>query len=149
MPTGRCVEGRYARTVVIRASFIRQGRNSRPPSERTSERRRIYFAAARAPQTGDVLMVDGRDNFRTGATHPRRGKCMVICPLNASPETTTELSMGTFCVTRSNPTHQLTDPTQPNKWKNLDKTRPNPIQLTKLTAWCDQMLSDRALNVLT
>ena len=25
-----------------------------------------------------------------------------------------ELSMGQFCVTRSNPTHQLTDPTQPN-----------------------------------
>ena len=32
-----------------------------------------------------------------------------------------ELSMGPFCVTRSNPTHQLTDPTQPN-----------PIQLTNL-----------------
>jgi len=30
-----------------------------------------------------------------------------------------ELSMGLLCVTRSNPTHQLTDP-----------TRPNPIQLT-------------------
>ena len=26
----------------------------------------------------------------------------------------TELSMGPFCVTRSNPTYQLTDPTQPN-----------------------------------
>ena len=25
-----------------------------------------------------------------------------------------ELSMGPFCVTQSNPTHQLTDPTQPN-----------------------------------
>ena len=25
-----------------------------------------------------------------------------------------ELSMGPFCVTRPNPTHQLTDPTQPN-----------------------------------
>ena len=32
-----------------------------------------------------------------------------------------ELSMGPFCVTRSNPTHY--------KWKNLDPTRPNPIQL--------------------
>jgi len=38
-----------------------------------------------------------------------------------------ELSMGSFCVTRSNPTHQMTDPTQPNsyKWKNLDPTQPN------------------------
>ena len=45
-----------------------------------------------------------------------------------------ELSTGPFCVTRSNPTHQLTDPKSPNpthyKWKNLDPTRPNPIQLT-------------------
>ena len=29
-----------------------------------------------------------------------------------------ELSMGPFCVTRSNPTHQLTDPTQPNTTNN-------------------------------
>jgi len=40
-----------------------------------------------------------------------------------------ELSMGPFCVTQSNPTHQLTDTTN-YKWKNLDPTRPNPIQLT-------------------
>jgi len=26
-----------------------------------------------------------------------------------------ELSMGPLCVTRSNPTHQLTDPTEPTK----------------------------------
>ena len=39
-----------------------------------------------------------------------------------------ELSMGPFCVTRSNPTHY--------KWKNLDPTRPNPIQLAmELTVW--------------
>ena len=39
-----------------------------------------------------------------------------------------------FCMTRSNPTHQLIYPTRPNpthyKWKNLDATRPNPMQLT-------------------
>jgi len=29
-----------------------------------------------------------------------------------------ELSMGPFCVTLSNPTHPLTDPTQPNPWVN-------------------------------
>ena len=47
-----------------------------------------------------------------------------------------ELSMGPFYVIRSNPTHQLTDPTQPTiyKWKILDPTRLNPIQLImKLT----------------
>ena len=51
-------------------------------------------------------------------------------------------SMGPFCVTRSNPTHRLTDLTQPNplqvekfgpnpthqKLKNLDPNRPNPTQ---------------------
>jgi len=36
-----------------------------------------------------------------------------------------ELSMSPLCVIRSNPTHQLTDP-----------TRPNPMQLTtELTVW--------------
>ena len=37
-----------------------------------------------------------------------------------------------FCVTRSKPTHQLTDPTQPNplQVENLDPTRPNAIPLT-------------------
>ena len=42
-----------------------------------------------------------------------------------------ELSMGPFCVTRSNPLTHF-------KWKNLDPTRPNPIQLTNLTVWCNQ-----------
>ena len=46
----------------------------------------------------------------------------------------TELSMGSFCVTLSNLTHHLTDP-----------TRPDPVQLTNLTAWCHQVLSDRPL----
>jgi len=49
--------------------------------------------------------------------------------------------MGSFCVTQSNPTHY--------KWKHLDPTQPNPIQLTNLTAWCSQILSNRALNALT
>jgi len=60
----------------------------------------------------------------------------------------TELSMGPFCVTRSNPTHQLTDPTQP-KPLQVKNFGPNPIQLTNLTASCNQMLSNRALNALT
>ena len=45
---------------------------------------------------------------------------------NSSPP---QLSMGPFCVTRSNPTHQLTDPTQTNP-QQVEKfghnaTRPN------------------------
>jgi len=38
-----------------------------------------------------------------------------------------ELSVGPFCVTRSNPTHQLTDPTQPNLLQ-VEKFGPNPTQ---------------------
>ena len=38
-----------------------------------------------------------------------------------------ELSMGPFSVTRSNPTHQLTDPTRPDplQVENLDPTQYN------------------------
>ena len=38
-----------------------------------------------------------------------------------------ELSMGLFCVTRSNPAHQLTDPSQPNPQQER-KFGPNPTQ---------------------
>jgi len=46
---------------------------------------------------------------------------------------------GGFCVTRSNPTHQLTDPTQPGLCLTSGRiwTRPDPIQLTNFTAWCN------------
>jgi len=38
-----------------------------------------------------------------------------------------ELSVGPFCVTWPNPTHQLTDPTQPTtSWKIW--TQPDPTQ---------------------
>jgi len=35
-----------------------------------------------------------------------------------------------------------------SRGKNLDATRPNPLQLTNLTAWCNQILYSRALNAL-
>jgi len=48
-----------------------------------------------------------------------------------------ELSMGPFCVTRSNPTRQLTEPTQPNpthyKCGNLDPTQYNCCPLIYYT----------------
>ena len=56
--------------------------------------------------------------------------------------------MGPFCVTRSNPTHQLTDPTEPDPLQ-VGKFGPDPIQLTNLTAWCNQILSNRALDAFT
>jgi len=39
-----------------------------------------------------------------------------------------EWSMGPFCVTRSNPTHRLTDPTQPNPLQVEKKFRHNPTR---------------------
>jgi len=50
-------------------------------------------------------------------------------PLDLGDCVTSELSMGPFCVTRPNPTHQLTDPTQPNPLQ-VKKiwTRPDPTQ---------------------
>ena len=47
--------------------------------------------------------------------------------------TVAELSMGPFSVTRSNPTHQLTDTTQPNLLQ-VDKFGPNPYFYTQ-NAW--------------
>jgi len=56
-----------------------------------------------------------------------------------------------FCVTRSNPTHQLNDPIQPSPLQvekfGLNPTRPNTTN--NLTAWCNQILSNRALDALT
>jgi len=61
---------------------------------------------------------------------------------------------------QSCPRVQKPDPTQPTNWLtqpnpiqlekfDLDPTRPNPIQLTNLTGWCSQILSNRALNAST
>jgi len=87
-----------------------------------------------------------------------------------------ELSMGPFCVTRSNPTHQLTDPTQPTTSGKIWTPHPTQTNTTNngayslvatfihrtyrfpvpvrsaiksnLTAWCNQIVSNRALNGL-
>ena len=47
---------------------------------------------------------------------------------------TVQLSMGPFCVTRSNPTYQVTDPTQPNPLQ-VEKFGPNPTQLNTNRAY--------------
>ena len=49
-----------------------------------------------------------------------------VCTL-LLPTADTELSIGPFYVTRSNPTHQLTDPIQP-KPLQVEKFGPNPTQ---------------------
>ena len=87
-----------------------------------------------------------------------------------------QLSMGPFCVTRSNPTHQLTDPTQPTTSGKIWTPHPTQTNTTNngayslvvtfihrtyrfpvpvrsaiksnLTAWCNQIVSNRALNGL-
>ena len=78
-----------------------------------------------------------------------------------------ELSMGPFYVTRSNPTHQLTDPTQPNPkfWTQPDPTQYNGAYSLVVTYFYAQnsqsrtfsqpsinlfmLFTDRALNALT
>ena len=68
-------------------------------------------------------------------------------------EDNTELSMGPHCVTRSNPTHQLTDPTQPTTSRKI-WTQPNITNngayssvvrrsavKSNLTVWCNQILN--------
>ena len=57
-----------------------------------------------------------------------------------------ELSMGPFRVTRSNPTHQLTEPIQPNTLQ-VEKFGPNPTRPN--TTKCNQILSNRTSNALT
>ena len=47
--------------------------------------------------------------------------------------------MGPFCVTGSNPTHQLTDPTQPNTSGNI-WTQPDPNHYNE--QWSLQFSSD-------
>jgi len=54
--------------------------------------------------------------------------CYLSCCHSRSRRTDSEMSTGPFCVTRSNPTHQLTDPTQPtqpmgqpNPWTTLKR----------------------------
>ena len=42
-----------------------------------------------------------------------------------------QLSMGPFCVNQSNPTHQLTDPTQPISLQ-AENFGPDPTQLTMI-----------------
>ena len=63
-------------------------------------------------------------------------------------ENRAELSMGPFCLSRSNPTHQLTDPSQPNPLQE-DKKGPNPTQPNANCHWLTLSLfitpSDRFL----
>ena len=47
--------------------------------------------------------------------------------INELRSSVAELSTGPFCVTRSHPTNQLTDPTQPNSLQ-VEKFGPNPTQ---------------------
>ena len=65
--------------------------------------------------------------------HPNRLTCRLTVAL-ASNVSYSELYMGPFCLTQSSPTHQLTEPTQPNPLQvekfGPNPTQPNPIQLT-------------------
>jgi len=86
-----------------------------------------------------------RQGLCNGTVSVRLSFCPSIRPLHAAAASlllraTPELSMGPFRVTQPNPTHQLTDPTQPDPIQvekfGPNTTQPNPIQLTmELTVW--------------
>jgi len=94
-----------------------------------------------------------------------RTTCVTGLPLAVlDPTVGTELSMGPFSVTRSNPTRQLTDPTQHTTTNNgayslvvtyfIHKTSRLPVPVTSavklnLTAWRNQIFYNRTLNALT
>jgi len=65
-----------------------------------------------------AIAGDGEEGMRSASTHVR-----------FTPAFQPWLSMGLFCETRSNPTNQLTDPTQPNPLQ-VEKYGPNPIHRT-------------------
>jgi len=73
-----------------------------------------------------------RFSLRLYIVHCARA-CVRACALsclharNLSARVISELSMGPFCLTQSNPTHQLTDPTRPNPLQ-VEKFGPNPTQ---------------------
>ena len=48
-----------------------------------------------------------------------------------------------------NRTHRLTDPTQPPHVEKFGPNPPQPTTTNNSTAWCNQILSNRALNPLT
>jgi len=86
---------------------------------------------------GHKIGLSSRDAvWATDSHEPIQKKCTRWECISASPGEydwtndlcAAELSMGPFCVTRSNPTNQLTDPTQPNSLQ-VDKFGPNLIQL--------------------
>jgi len=66
----------------------------------------------------DCRSLGAGSRYRTIAGAPRTGYRSIAAA---------ELSMGPFCVTRSNPTHQLTDPTQPYSLQ-VEKFGPNLTQ---------------------
>jgi len=96
-----------------------------------------------------------------------RTTCVPGLPLAVlDPTVGTELSMGPFSVTRSNPPRprQLTDPTQHTTTNNgayslvvtyfIHKTSRFPVPVTSavklnLTAWRNQIFYNRTLNALT
>ena len=76
--------------------------------------------------------------------HPNRLTCRLTVAL-ASNVSYSELYMGSFCLTQSNPTHQLTEPTQQYKCKNLDPTQYKRLNRKLLTQVSNTRHYDRTV----
>ena len=96
-------------------------------------------ARARPPSINSTLAASGY-HYRSD-----------LLSLSQKTDTRVRDVHGSTCVTRSNPTHQLTDPTQPNPLqvgKFVSNTK-QPNTTNHLTAWRNQILSNRDLNAFT
>ena len=75
--------------------------------------RRIYLRPRTRPQSARGVAAGSQVHIAQSSCAMGQTDRQIALSLNAP-----ELSMGPFSMTRSNPTHQLTDPTQPNPWVN-------------------------------
>jgi len=104
-------------------------------------------ARARPPSINSTLFARGYSSYAASGYHYRSD----LLSLSQKTDTRVRDVHGSTCVTRSNPTHQLTDPTQPDPLQE-GKFVSNPKQpntTNHLTAWCNQILSNRDLNAFT
>jgi len=84
--------------------------------------RRIYIRPRTRPQSARGVAAGSQVHIAQSSCAMGQTDRQIALSLNAP-----ELSMGPFCMTLSNPTHQLTDPTQPNPLQ-VEKFGPNPTQ---------------------
>jgi len=81
------------------------------------------------------LLLVPRTNLTSGSRYFHLAACPTIVGTSFRTQSVhPEWSVGPFCVTRPNPTHQLTDPTQPNQLQ-VEKFGPSQTQPNTNCHW--------------